>query len=198
MMVTILLEGYLKPLYPNGVTVSASTLREALGLLATFRGFRSEDKVRHYVEVDALTCYAALDAPLRQEVVTITPLMGGAGGGSGRQILIGALLIGLSFLMPVFGGMGLAKGATIAKGWGIAQGLLFNVGVSLALGGILQHMAKSPKADPTSGDKRSRFISGTANTVAAGTPIPLIYGGPIKVGGHFLSFDVDAEDYVPE
>lgn len=185
MMVTILLEGYLKPLYPKGVTVSASTLREALGLLATFRGFRSEDKVRHYVEVDALTCYAALDAPLRQEVVTITPLMGGAGGGSGRQILIGALLIGLSFIMPVFGA-------------GIAKGFLFNVGVSLALGGILQHMAKSPKADPTSGDKRSRFISGTANTVAAGTPIPLIYGGPIKVGGHFLSFDVDAEDYVPE
>lgn len=198
MMVKILLEGYLKPLYPDGVTLSANTLREALGLLATFRGFRSEDKVRHYVKVDALTCYAALDAPLRQEVVTITPLMGGAGGGSGRQILIGALLIGISFAIGGWAAGAIEAGKTVSAGVIYAQGFFFNIGVSLALGGILQHMAKSPKADPTSGDKRSRFISGTANTVAAGTPIPLIYGGPIKVGGHFLSFDVDAEDYVPE
>lgn len=199
MKVKILLEGYLRPLYPDGVTVFAETLREALGLLTTYVGFRTEDKVRHYVKVDILTCYSQMDAPLVSDTVTITPILGGAGGGSGRQILIGALLIGLSFAMPMFvGPANAAFGSALSGGWGIAQTMIFNVGVSLVIGGLMQHMARSPKADPTSGDKRSRFISGTANTVAAGTGIPLIYGGPIKVGGHFLSFDIDAEDYVPE
>ena len=90
-----------------------------------------------------------------------------------------------------------AAGALLEQG-AFLNNMIFNIGVSLVLGGIMQHLAKAPKADPTSGDKKSRFISGSANTVAAGTPISLIYGGPIKVAGHFLTFDMDSENYVPE
>ena len=73
---------------------------------------------------------------------------------------------------------------------------LANMGASMVLGGLIASMNRAPKADPISGDKRSRFISGSKNTVDAGTPIPLIYG-KMKVGGHYLSFDIDAEDYEP-
>ena len=57
-------------------------------------------------------------------------------------------------------------------------------------------LQKTPKADPTSGDKKSRFINGNANTIEEGTPIPLIYGLQ-KVYGQILSFDIDSEEYDP-
>ena len=184
MKILIQLEGYLKSLYPEGVTVHARSFREALGLLATYPGFRKTDPKRHFVRVSGLGCYADLDADLRGSSFTVTPIMGGAGGGSGRQILIGALLIGLAFAMP--GALASSKFALF----------LANMGASMVLGGLIASMNRAPKADPISGDKRSRFISGSKNTVDAGTPIPLIYGR-MKVGGHYLSFDIDAEDYVP-
>lgn len=184
MKILIQLKGYLKSLYPEGVTVHARSFREALGLLATYPGFRKTDPKRHFVRVSGLGCYADLDADLRGSSFTVTPIMGGAGGGSGRQILIGALLIGLAFAMP--GALASSKFALF----------LANMGASMVLGGLIASMNRAPKADPISGDKRSRFISGSKNTVDAGTPIPLIYG-KMKVGGHYLSFDIDAEDYVP-
>lgn len=189
MKILIKLEGRLKKLYPNGVEVFARTGREALGLLGHFPGFRVEDGVRHFVRVSPFQYPHDLDNPLTTDTLTVTPVHGGAGGGSARQIVIGALLIGFALIAP-FGLIALAKG-------GIVTGLAFNLGVSLVLGGILQHMSKAPKADPVSGEKRSRFLSSTKNTVANGTRIPLAYG-KVKLGGHFLSFDIDAEDYVPE
>lgn len=184
MKILIQLEGYLKSLYPEGVTVHARSFREALGLLATYPGFRKTDPKRHFVRVSGLGCYADLDADLRTSSFSVTPVMGGAGGGGGRQILIGALLIGLAFAMP--GALATSKFAMF----------LANMGASMVLGGLMASMNRAPKADPISGDKRSRFISGSKNTVDAGTPIPLIYG-KMKVGGHYLSFDIDAEDYEP-
>ena len=189
MKILIRLEGKLKKLYPEGVEVFARTGREALGMLSRFPGFRAEDGVKYFVRVDPIHYYHDLDNPLSSDVLTVTPVHGGAGGGSARQIVIGALLIGFALIAP-FGLTALADG-------GLLTGLAFNLGVSLVLGGILQHMSKAPKADPVSGDKRSRFLGSTQNTVASGTRIPLAYGR-VKLGGHFLSFDVDAEDYVPE
>lgn len=184
MKILIQLEGYLKSLYPEGVTVHARSFREALGLLATYPGFRKTDPKRHFVRVSGLGCYADLDADLRTDTFSVTPILGGAGGGAGRQILIGALLIGLAFMMP---------GALASSKFAI---FLAQMGAGLVLGGLLASMNRAPKADPISGDKRSRFISGSKNTVDAGTPIPLIYG-KMKAGGHYLSFDIDAEDYEP-
>lgn len=193
MKILIRLEGKLKKLYPEGVEVFARTGREALGMLSRFPGFRVEDGVKYFVRVDPLHYYHDLDNPLSSDVLTVTPVHGGAGGGSARQIVIGALLIGFALIAP---GITIEGVALLAEG-SILPSLAFNLGVSLVLGGILQHMSKAPKADPVSGDKRSRFLGSTQNTVASGTRIPLAYGR-VKLGGHFLSFDVDAEDYVPE
>ena len=41
-----------------------------------------------------------LHYPTGQNDIKIVPVVGGAGGGAGRQILIGAALIGISFLFP--------------------------------------------------------------------------------------------------
>lgn len=193
MKILIRLEGKLKKLYPEGVEVFARTGREALGMLSRFPGFRAEDGVKYFVRVDPLHYYHDLDNPLSSDVLTVTPVHGGAGGGSARQIVIGALLIGFALIAP---GITIEGVALLAEG-SILPSLAFNLGVSLVLGGVLQHMSKAPKADPVSGDKRSRFLGSTQNTVASGTRIPLAYGR-VKLGGHFLSFDVDAEDYVPE
>lgn len=193
-MIKIRLKGYLEALYPDGLELCAKTGREALHLLATFPGFRKEDGKKHMVRVDPLHYYTDFDLPLPAgSTLTLEPVLFGAGGGSARQIVIGALLIVAAFVVPGVEAWGLA---TLGDGGTVAS-ILFNLGASLVIGGILQHLSKAPKADPTSGDKRSRFLSSTKNTVAAGTGIPLAYGR-VKLGGHFLSFDVDAEDYVPE
>lgn len=193
MKILIRLEGKLKKLYPEGVEVFARTGREALGMLSRFPGFRAEDGVKHFVRVDPLHYYHDLDNPLSSDVLTVTPVHGGAGGGSARQIVIGALLIGFALIAPGI----TIEGVALLAEESILPSLALSLGVSLVLGGILQHMSKAPKADPVSGDKRSRFLGSTQNTVASGTRIPLAYGR-VKLGGHFLSFDVDAEDYVPE
>ena len=193
MKILIRLEGKLKKLYPEGIEVFARTGREALGMLSRFPGFRAEDGVKYFVRVDPLHYYHDLDNPLSSDVLTVTPVHGGAGGGSARQIVIGALLIGFALIAP---GITIEGVALLAEG-SLLPSFAFSLGVSLVLGGILQHMSKAPKADPVSGDKRSRFLGSTQNTVASGTRIPLAYGR-VKLGGHFLSFDVDAEDYVPE
>jgi predicted phage tail protein len=143
------------------------------------------------VQVSGIHCAADLDDVRESGILDITPKYFGAGGGSEKgswlQIGLGVLLI---ITAPYLSGaIGTAFG-------GIAKGTIATFGFQLALGGAVALLNKAPKADPTSGDKKSRFINGNANTIKEGTPIPLIYGLQ-KVYLHFLSFDLDSKDYNP-
>ena len=167
--------------------ITANTPREALSI---FQSHLPQD-VRQIVQVSGIHCAADLDEMRESGVLDITPKYFGAGGGSEKgswlQIGLGVLLIVTAPYLS--GAIGTAFG-------GIAKGTIATFGFQLALGGAIALLNKAPKADPTSGDKKSRFINGNANTIKEGTPIPLIYGLQ-KVYLHFLSFDLDSKDYNP-
>ena len=167
--------------------ITANTPREALSI---FQSHLPQD-VRQIVQVSGIHCAADLDEMHESGVLDITPKYFGAGGGTEKgswlQIGLGALLIVTAPYLS--GAIGTAFG-------GIAKGTIATFGFQLALGGAIALLNKAPKADPTSGDKKSRFINGNANTIKEGTPIPLIYGLQ-KVYLHFLSFDLDSKDYNP-
>lgn len=185
MLVNVYLEGYLAKFVKDGtVVVDAFNARDALEKLQNYL----PKGVRHLVKIKELGCVDDLDEV--KETLTIVPLFEGSGGGkrsAGIQIGIGILLIAFLWWGGAF-----AAGAKLTA----FQTFTLNTAASLIIGGALQLLQKSPKADPTQGDKRSRFINGDKNTIKEGTPIPLIYGRQ-KVYPHILSFNIDSSDYNP-
>jgi len=181
MLVKLILTGYLKDFVPKGeIFVDAFNARDALMKAGNYL----PKGATHQVKVAELPCVDSLQENF--EVLTIQPLYQGSGGDNKKA---GGIQIGLGILLVVFSG-------GIAAGLGLTKGAVILTGAQLILGGALQLLQKSPKADPIQGDKKSRFINGEKNTVKEGTPIPLIYGRQ-KVYPHVLSFNIDSDDYNP-
>ena len=112
--------------------------------------------------------------------IHVVPTFEGAKKGGFFQIAIGALLIAASFFT------GPAVGA-----------FLFNAGLSMVLGGVIQLLAPSPSttnASGTSSPENSKILGPPRNTVRLGTRIPVAYGTN-KLFGHILSFDVNVTHY---
>lgn len=181
MLVKLILTGYLKDFVPKGeIFVDAFNARDALMKAGNYL----PKGATHRVQVVELVCVDSLQE--NHEVLTIQPLYQGSGGSNKKA---GGIQIALGILLVAFSG-------GIAAGLGLTKGAVILTGAQLILGGALQLLQKSPKADPIQGDKKSRFINGEKNTVKEGTPIPLIYGRQ-KVYPHVLSFNIDSSDYNP-
>lgn len=186
MLVSIYLQGYMAKFVTGGqVNVEAFNVRDALEKLQNYL----PKGVRHLVKIKELGCPDDLEDV--KETLTITPIFEGSGGGGKRS---GGIQIGIGILLIAFVALTGGVGAAIKAGG--FKSFLVGVGANLVIGGALQLLQKSPKADPTQGDKKSRFINGDKNTIKEGTPIPLIYGRQ-KVYPHILSFNIDADDYNP-
>lgn len=182
MLVSIVLTGYLAKFLREPINIEAFNARDALEKLQNYL----PKGVSHLVKIKELGCPEDLNE--FKTTLTVSPYFEGSGGGKkagGIQIGIGILLIAFTF--------GVAGGAALTG----FQNFIVGVGANLIIGGALQLLQKSPKADPTQGDKRSRFINGDKNTIKEGTPIPLIYGRQ-KVYPHILSFNIDANPYNPD
>ena len=138
-----------------------------------------------------------------KEVFSITPVVAGAGRGTGA-ILAGVGLIALAVVTGgtsiafTAGGFGLASGvtATAALGFSIAAG---NIGAALLLGGIAT--ALSPQTQPTdlesakgreAAQLESFSISNVVNTSRQGLPVPIAYGR-VFVGSAVLSSGLDVD-----
>lgn len=186
MLVKLILTGYLKDFVPKGeIFVDAFNARDALMKAGNYL----PKGATHQVQVAELPCVDSLqECP---ETLTIQPLYQGSGGSNKKA---GGIQIALGILLVAFAGP-LATSA-FGKFLALSKGGLILTGAQLILGGALQLLQKSPKADPIQGDKKSRFINGEKNTVKEGTPIPLIYGRQ-KVYPHVLSFNIDSDDYNP-
>ena len=140
-----------------------------------------------------------------REVFSITPVMSGAGRGWG-QVLLGAALIGLSFV--TFGGTafaGVSLGSTFGSGaagaglYGAAWGskALGAIGLSMMLGGISQMLSPPP---PDLNMKQANVLqnysfSGVTNTAQVGTAIPIAYGR-LFVGSSVISSGLDVDEVV--
>ncbi|THA07340.1 tail assembly protein [Rodentibacter pneumotropicus] len=119
-------------------------------------------------------------------VVCFTPVLKGAKRGGLFQVLVGAALIGASFLIP---GAGLFGGL-------ITNSMVFGMGTALLLGGVSQMLTPMPKMSGITDEKekkQSTAFSNLGNLVAQGRPMPLAYGR-IRTGSLIISQGVETLD----
>lgn len=175
----IILHGYLADLHPHDIEVEASTVAEALRSLENIDALASR---RHHVKVKGVDSEIALYAETEMEEVHVYPQTQGAGGRGGLlQILIGIVFVAVAFINPAFLGA-----------LGISQTTLFLAGGLMIAGGLLQMLMPVPEMNNEEEGRSGILGGGSQNTVRLGTPITLAYGYN-KLGGHYLSFDVDAK-----
>ncbi len=112
--------------------------------------------------------------------IKIVPVVGGAGGNFG-QVLLGAALIGASFMFPgagMFGTTSFFGQTAVAGGFLTKVGTITSViGASLVLNGISQMLTPVETIPESNQDPRRSFnFSGIQNTSKAGVAVPVIYG----------------------
>ena len=139
--------------------------------------------------------------PLGASDISIIPVVGGAGRGSGK-ILLGVALIGASFLLPGAGMFGTTsafgvEAAAVGAGWtaagiGTTVGTIMSgVGASLVLYGVADALTPVPGVPESTQDPKNSFsFSGTQNTSTAGVPVPICYG-QVLTGSVVISAAVD-------
>lgn len=147
----------------------------------------------------------------KREVFSITPVIVGAGQGTG-QVLAGIGLVALAIIAgPAAGGfLGLGAGLGGATGAGAAISLglvgggfataIGTIGASLIFSGVAQML--SPQLDMgslTSGREAARLesftFSGIVNTSKQGLPVPVAYGR-VFVGSAVISSGLDVDQTI--
>jgi len=134
-----------------------------------------------------------------REVFSITPVVSGAGRGTG-QFLLGAALIGVSLAFPggglfgssVFGFLGgpAASAATLTS----VGTALSAVGAGLVLNGIATAISPQPELPQLdeSVQLESFTFSNVVNTSKQGLPVPIAYGR-VFVGSAVISSGLDVD-----
>ena len=137
-----------------------------------------------------------LHNPIGIAEIKIVPVIAGSGRGFGK-ILLGAALIGLSFLLPgpaiPFKNLQFGGGALFTGGTTIARGLAY-IGAALVLSGIADLF--TPAVEPEAEDPLSANFSNAINTTLATVPIPILYGECIT-GSVVISAGIDTADGSP-
>ena len=140
-----------------------------------------------------------LHNPIGKSDIHIVPVITGAGGGAGNRILLGAVLIGASFLFPgagLFGHYGLGK---TAAGLGIGTKIgtaVSAIGASMVLSGVSELLFPIPTPEEQEDDPRISFaFNGLTNTSRAGTSHPVVYG-EIVTGSVVISAGIDTNQVI--
>lgn len=126
-----------------------------------------------------------------EESICFAPVIAGSKSAWG-QIFVGALLVATSMGFGPLGGLFVGEFAVFAG----AAATVGAIGISMALGGVAQLLAPSPKSKgPSEGTKNnpSYLFNGPVNTTAQGQPIALGYGRMI-VGSAVISAGIYSED----
>ena len=138
--------------------------------------------------------------PIGSDVISITPVVAGAGGNTGR-IILGIALIGTAILLPgaapVLGmsGFTAAGGAGLAT-WAGVSAVVGNVGLLLVISGVAGMLADTPTVPESEEDPQNSFsFSGIQQVARAGTPVPICYGEAMT-GSVVISAEIDVADQV--
>ena len=177
--------------------VKADTLASAVSFLVNnFEGIDRFMNPKYYqVKVGNYAVdESELSHPIGQEDIHFVPVITGAGRGFGK-ILLGAALIGLSFLpIGTSAGLGVAFSKGLAKVGFIQKGLA-GLGAALVLSGVSDMLFPLPKIENFESEENPKLsfsFGGTQQTGRAGTPVPLVYG-EIFTGSVVISGGIDTE-----
>lgn len=181
----IILHGHLAEKYPHEIVVEAASVAEALHSLSTIDELTPPNGEPWPIIVREVDNEIALYSDTDMEEIHVYPRMGGSKKGGLMQIILGIVIIALAV---VTGGI---------AALGISQGSMFLAGGMMVVGGLLQMMMPTPQGYDGNGDTSSKYLGASGNTVKIGTHIAIAYGTN-KIGGHYLSFDVDAVDWAGE
>lgn len=122
-----------------------------------------------------------LEFPSGSEDIRVAPILMASKNGGVFQIILGVILIAASFI-PFL--------APIAP-------YLVATGISMIAGGVIQLLTPIPKGSGSRDNPAntpSYTFNGPVNTEAQGHPVPIIYGGPMKVGSAVISAGIDVKD----
>jgi predicted phage tail protein len=127
-----------------------------------------------------------LHDPVGRQDIKIVPVIAGAGGDIGR-ILVGAALIGASFIP------GLQTALVFGTQVSTIAGTLCGALVLGGLANIISPVPGLPQGPDTAQDPRKSFsFSGIQNTSRGGTPVPIVYGKTLT-GSVVISAGIDTE-----
>jgi len=129
----------------------------------------------------------ALHSTTEVAEIHLMPRMFG-GGGKWGQILIGAALIGLSFVPGL-------QGVTIPLLMTSLHGMMFAMGVSMLLAGVAQVFMKAPTTNKSNDPAASKYLGVNKNTTEAGTLIGNAWGR-IRISGHWLSLQSNSDNII--
>lgn len=136
-----------------------------------------------------------LKAPSGRTDIRIAPVVVGSKRAGSLQTIIGvALIVAASYFtggMAATGGSGLI-GVNAGAGWSAAA----NIGIAMAIGGVMQMMSPQAKglgSIDTPQNRASYSFNGPVNTSAQGNPVGLLYGQAI-VGSAVISAGIYAQD----
>ena len=133
------------------------------------------------------------DLTRSQQEYTMQPVPRGAKSGGLLQVVIGAVVLGAALWAgPAgFAALGLSTGSASA-----AATALTGIGISMALGGVVQMLTPQPKVNigSSSSDNKPNYAFGApVNTIAMGYPVPVLYGER-EVGGAVISAGIFSSD----
>jgi predicted phage tail protein len=182
-------------------------------LLANFPGLERHMADQHYkVIVDNYESdLEEIHYPASQ-VIKIVPVLGGAGGGTGKIIAGVALIAAAIIFAPAAAGfLGAGLGATAGAFTlgAAASTVIGSIGVSLILGGVSQLLSPTPQigqlgpvstgglgnrtTENTELDPQASYsFSGIQNTSKQGVPVPVVYGETV-VGSVVISAGIDVD-----
>ena len=184
MLRKVYLHGYLAKFHDGPITMVGDTVAEIVeGVTRQVSGFQPDPtRGRHRIKVVDFDTEESLHKQLGPEVeeIHLIPQMSGGKNGGLLQVLLGAVLIGVGFLL----GVGTMFGS-----------LLIKAGALALLGGLSALLAPQPENDKNE-QTRSAYLGAPKNTVKIGTRIPILYGEHYAAG-HYLSFDINAIEYKP-
>lgn len=168
----LIFHGELRKRYGPEVTMHANSVGEALegfsrqtrdwptDMLVEVIGFDSVEKLKD-------------SAP---EVHVMPALRGG--GGKFGSIIMGAVLIGISFIPGI--------------GTAVSASLLISGGLMVAQG-VVGLFMKAPKLGKNEDPEASKYLAPNKNTTAVGTPITMAWGR-IDLAGQWLSLQSDSNN----
>jgi predicted phage tail protein len=195
------LYGHLRAKFGRVIYLAVDSPAEAIrALCAVMKGFRQH--LLEFSEPGYLIMVGKeargkddLHAPLGHETIKIVPVVAGASGNFGR-ILLGAAILATVFFT---GGMAGAGFSMIGTYW--LSTVAIGIGTSLVLGGVAGLLSKPPSLDPSAGSKGpddtpAYSFSGPHMTVGQGNPVPVLLGGPLRIGGALISMGISTEAWV--